>query len=182
MLSKESLLPLIGHTITGIELIPRTIDFSLGKISDDDPQIVLVLDNKHKAYINASFGEYTGNSRDEYPILNSITLELNHPDLMDSRDIISETLILEGFTEKVQDDETIFYKEVVDPAALSYLTTYAFIRPQERDNLWLFQEVTPDLTPFSGGEWAYLNLKTSAELRTFLKIIGITDESSIEPN
>lgn len=168
-----SLQPLVGHTITNIQLIPRK-DYD-GSNVDDDPQIVLILDNKHKAYFNASFGEYTGNSQDEYPIRNSITLELNSEDLLDSRDLIAKTLLLEGFKEVEKNNESIFVKSLEDPH-FQYVTTYGFYRPEERDSLWLFVELDKDLNPLQDGEWVYLNLQTSEELRTFLKIMCITDE------
>lgn len=168
----ESLQPLIGHTITNIQLIPRK-NYD-GNNVDDDPQIVLILDNAHKAYFNASFGEYTGNSQDEYPIRNSITLELNSEDLLDPRDLIAKTLLLEGFKE-VGSDRSIFVRSIED-SHFQYVTTYGFYRPEEKDNLWLFVELDKDLNPLQDGEWVYLNLQTSEELRTFLKIMCITDE------
>lgn len=172
----ESLQSLIGYTITNVQLVPRK-DYD-GSNVDDDPQIVLILDNQHKAFFNASFGEYTGNSQDEYPIRNSITLELNSEDLLDSRDVIAKTLLLEGFKE-VGSDRPIFVKSLEDSHS-QYITTYGFYRPEEKDNLWLFVELDKYLNPLQDGEWVYLNLQTSEELRTFLKIMCITDEGSNE--
>jgi hypothetical protein len=175
-----SLQPLVGHTITNIQLIPRK-DYD-GSNVDDDPQIVLILDNKHKAYFNASFGEYTGNSLDEYPIRNSITIEFDAEDLLDSRGVVKRTLLEEGFKEaKSRNNLPILskvdVKYVQDEGGL-HGTTYAFVEPEGKDDLWLFIELDKDFRAVPDGEWVFLNLQTSDEVRTFLKLISTNEKSN----